>query len=86
MNEIDDIKRRAGITVEATATNPQHINLSHAGRNAKDILEKISNLMVDLEDEIYDIRRVDPDLGIELLRLVNANDHVGLSNLIFRKF
>lgn len=87
MSEIDDIKRRAGITVkEVTATDPNHVNLSHAGRKAKAILEQISNLMVDLEDEIYDIRRVNPELGNELLKLSNANDYVALSNLIFRKF
>ncbi len=86
MNDIDDLKRRAGILDEATINNPQHINLSHAGRKAKDILGKISNLMVDLEDELFDIRRVDPELGKELIRLSNAKDYVGLSNLIFRKF
>ncbi len=79
--EIRDIQRRAGIINEE-----EPINLSRAGRKSIAILEKISNLMVDLEDEIYDIRRVDKKLGDELLRLSNANDYVGLSNLIFRTF
>jgi hypothetical protein len=87
MNEIDDIKRRAGIPVnEVTALDPNHVNLSHAGRKAKAILEQISNLMTDLDDELYDIQRVKPELGKELLKLSNANDYVALSNLIFRTF